>query len=281
MEKQKIEGTLENAIGSPPPEEDAAGYWEREIGRRRGTTGTTVPYDAARYCELEKSIDEHEKMVSGLRAQLEKRHDELGQIAFKVNETAILECDRVRCKTTGDLEEIRNRLASFRDGILDEKSVAQETISVFQTIEQEEKSRVAELFGAGKAVSAYFSDITDARYDEVRFDPVTERISVKRREGGELEIDCLSGGTRDQLFFSIRLSLGERFLGNEKGFFILDDPFIKADLERLDHQMALVKRLVSKGWQILYFSAKQEVREILSNDIGDGRVQLIQLSSRV
>lgn len=281
LEKRNIEGKLENAIGPPPPGNEPAEYWEAEIRFRMGSSGAAMKHDAVRYRELQETIAQYREILAGLRAQLGRRRSDLDAIAFKVNETAILESGQVRCKTTGDLEEIRERLSRFRDAILDDKAVAQETIAVFQSIEQEEKSRVAELFGAGEAVSAYFRDITDGYYDEVRFDPGTERISVAKRGGGELGMDVLSGGTRDQLYFSIRLSLGDRYLGNEKGFFILDDPFIKADRERLDHQMALLKRLVSNGWQILYFSAKQEIRELLADDIDNGTVRLIHLTAHI
>jgi len=36
---------------------------------------------------------------------------------------------------------------------------------------------------------------------------------------------------------------------------------------------------VEDGWQILYFSAKDEVEQALSADVRDGRVQLVRLEA--
>jgi uncharacterized protein YhaN len=280
-EQRKIEGILESEVGSPPDEREAVTFWQEEIARRRRNTTAAPPHDPARYRELVELVAEEEETLTRLRERLDARQEDLGKIAYRVTASAILESEEIRCRTTSDLVEIREQLARFSERILDDALIAREAMTLFQSIEREEKSRVAELFGAGKAVSTYFRDITEGRYNEVRFDPATEQISVARPEGGSLGIDALSGGTRDQLFFAIRLSLGERFLGGERGFFILDDPFIKADEERLDCQMTLLKRLVSQGWQILYFTAKREVLDLLSDDIGGGRVQLVTLTSPV
>ena len=103
------------------------------------------------------------------------------------------------------------------------------------------------------------------------------RILVKRKDGVILDAEKLSGGAYDQLYFSIRLALGEKLLKGGKGFFILDDPFIKADPDRLKSQIDMLKAIANKGWQILYFSAKGEVMEILRDDIDSNRVNYIPL----
>lgn len=277
-ERQKIEGILESEVGAPPAGGEVVTFWNEEILRRKRNMPAAPPHDPARYRELMEMMAEEEETLARLEERLDTRREDLGKLAYRVTASGILESDEIRCRTTGDLVEIREQLARFSDGILEDASIARETMGLFQSIEREEKSRVAELFGSGKAVSAYFSDITEGRYTEVHFDPETEQISVARPEGGHLGIEVLSGGTRDQLCFAIRLSLGERFLGGDRGFFILDDPFIKADEERLECQMNLLKRLVSRGWQILYFTAKREVRDLLSDDIGSGRVKLVELT---
>jgi len=87
----------------------------------------------------------------------------------------------------------------------------------------------------------------------------------------------LSGGTHDQLYLVIRLSIAERMLGDDRGFFILDDPFVKSDIGRLKNQLQLLKSMAGAGWQILYFSAKKEVYDLLKTDVSTGLVQLIDL----
>jgi hypothetical protein len=41
----------------------------------------------------------------------------------------------------------------------------------------------------------------------------------------------------------------------------------------------MLRRLVEDGWQILYFSAKEEIARALADDIAKGRVQLVELEA--
>ena len=85
------------------------------------------------------------------------------------------------------------------------------------------------------------------------------------------------GGAYDQLYLSVRLTLGEKLLKGGKGFFIMDYPFIKADKERLQRQIDILKRISESGWQIIYFTAKDEVKDVLKKDIQSGNVQYIPI----
>ena len=76
------------------------------------------------------------------------------------------------------------------------------------------------------------------------------------------------------MYFTIRIALGEKLLGRERGFFILDDPFLKSDRARLRSQMKVLLEVARQGWQILFFSAKDEVREALQKSIDEGEVKL-------
>jgi ABC-type molybdate transport system ATPase subunit len=98
-------------------------------------------------------------------------------------------------------------------------------------------------------------------------------------DGDRLPAVNLSGGAFDQLYLAIRITIATRLLADEKGFLILDDPFVKADDERLGRMMEMLRRLVAEGWQILYFSAKDEVRQTLAKDIDAGSVRLVTLEA--
>ncbi|MCD6370570.1 MAG: hypothetical protein J7L63_03640, partial [Thermoplasmata archaeon] len=107
--------------------------------------------------------------------------------------------------------------------------------------------------------------ITGGLYVDVTYDSDAQIIKVKRNDGLELSVNQLSGGAWDQLYFAIRLSLAERIL-DEKGFFILDDPFIKADPDRLKELFEILKDLSQEGWQIIYLSSKGEVKELAEGE---------------
>ncbi len=57
----------------------------------------------------------------------------------------------------------------------------------------------------------------------------------------------------------------------------MDDPFIKADPGRLRKQMEILRKIVGMGWQVLYFSAKGEVRDCLASDIKSKDGKLIEV----
>ena len=141
----------------------------------------------------------------------------------------------------------------------------------------EEKERVTELFGTDSAVSEYFREITDGLYQNVVFNQRTGEIEVKRKDDLLLKAKNLSAGAYDQLYLSIRLSLGEKLLKDNKGFFIMDDPFVKADPDRLKKQLGMLRKISQSGWQIIYFSAKAEIKEALEEDIRKGAINIVEV----
>ena len=87
----------------------------------------------------------------------------------------------------------------------------------------------------------------------------------------------LSGGAYDQLYLSIRLALGEKLLKGTKGFFIMDDPLVKADPDRLQRQIQTLKKISQLGWQVTYFSAKGEIKDALEKDIQRGAINYVEV----
>ncbi len=57
----------------------------------------------------------------------------------------------------------------------------------------------------------------------------------------------------------------------------MDDPFIKADPDRLRRQIETLKRITELGWQVMYFSAKGEIKEALREDIDCGNINYVEL----
>ena len=102
-------------------------------------------------------------------------------------------------------------------------------------------------------------------------------IEVLRSDGQRLNAWQLSGGAYDQLYLCIRISLGEKLLSGKKGFFILDDPFLKSDTRRLVNQINFLRDLAAHGWQVIFFTAKDEVKTVLAGAIERGEVRLIMM----
>ncbi|MCK4805217.1 MAG: hypothetical protein KAT88_11690, partial [Spirochaetes bacterium] len=62
---------------------------------------------------------------------------------------------------------------------------------------------------------------------------------------------------------------------------IMDDPFIKADTERLKRQLETLRKISGWGWQILYFSAKGEVKDLLKTGIAAEEIDYVELPGTV
>ncbi len=252
-------------------------FWQRQISEfeRYKDKATGTGYD-------EKALtgfkDEH-KILS---AELDDLHTRWSAIAYRLsdiekrtNQILQTDDDYIFCKTLPDLTVILQLLDEFITGHENTRDDVLIAIDIFTSLFNEEQEKVGALFGIDKPVSKYFSVFTDGRYNGVTYDQMNATIEVTQRNGNCLTADKLSGGAYDQLYFAIRLALGEELLGGGKGFFILDDPFIKSDIHRLKEQMQMLRYMAGQGWQIIFFSAKTEILDDLKNDINDKSVLLI------
>jgi exonuclease SbcC len=181
------------------------------------------------------------------------------------------------CETSVDLKVIKTELQRFKQENENNKDNALKVIEIFEEIEREETVKVSELFGSEDPISKYFNEITNGLYEEVFLDQGTMKIQVKRRDGKILTAEKLSGGAYDQLYLSIRLALGEKLLKGKKGFFIMDDPLVKADPDRLQRQIQTLKKIAELGWQVTYFSAKGEIKDALKEDIKGGAINYVEI----
>ncbi len=273
---------LESLFGSGRAAGEPAGpadlrYWEQVAAGLEPFAGA---FPGPEYTEqaasaLKAGRERCAARVDELQQQMEAYRRRLEEVEREVNHVLQQgEAERLYCQTTVDLEAARETLAAFCDSVETARERALCGIAIFDEIAAEEKARVADLFGASSPVTRYFAAITGGLYREVCYDRDAAAIRVERGDGALFETEKLSGGTCDQLYLSIRLALGEKLLRGGRGFFILDDPFIKSDPARLRRQLETLLDLAGQGWQVLYFTAKGEVEEILLPHATSGRVHL-------
>lgn len=231
-----------------------------------------VEFNEKDYDILSKEISSAREKLGESEGKINILSERFKEIERKANNT-LREKD-LRCHGVRDLENIEKKVRSF----IKEKETAKEdatvSLEILTEIANEEKAKIREQFGKESPISKYFSKVTGGLYTSVEFEEKEEKIIVVRKDKTPLSPHQLSGGTYDQLYFSIRLALGEKLLGGQKGFFILDDPFIKASHNRLKILIEMLKDISKSGWQIIYFSAKEEIKEILGKD---KEVKIIEL----
>ena len=287
--KVKIRNNKEKTIS------EQSGVLKSIVGESEGTIEKNITFWEIELVELEDYKDKamgivyDKKKVEKLKGEKSQIEDELEQmidrkkiyqrkleeIERETNNLLLLESDFLHCRASVDLQGVKTKLQDFLNENENIRDNVLETIKIFDEIESEEKEKVSELFGEDSSISKYFSNITNGLYENVFFSQETGKIEVIRKDGKILEVEKLSGGAYDQLYLSIRLALGEKLLKGNKGFFIMDDPFVKSDEIRLKRQIKMLMNISKMGWQILYFSAKREVRDALKSYIKNETINFV------
>jgi hypothetical protein len=286
QELEKLAGEYESVLKSHFGEisgnlEQDILYWEKGVGGLERYKGMAkdARYSEEAMSKLEKEKQQFEEILKEINGKMGAFQKEMAEVERKANEILLSEEEYLYCKTSVDLEGIKTKLHAFIKENEAKKRSALEAIRIFEEIEKEEREKVSELFDTESPISKYFSDITGGLYEGVTLDQAVGEIEVRRQDGVILSAGKLSGGAYDQLYLSVRLALGEKLLKGKKGFFILDDPFIKADHDRLRRELEMLKMISALGWQIIYFSAKEEVENALIKDIENGVVNRAQIQS--
>ena len=273
-------GILRNRLGAKGETmKDNIKFWQQELKalEQYRDTAPGIPYDEAAVAQLKQAENTAQASLAALHNSLTGFRKRLEEIEKEANKILQLETDYLPCATSVDLEAVRDKLREFISSYEGTRDTVLKVMDIFAEIEAEERKKVAELFGAGSPVSNYFGEITDGIYEAVLFNQEQGCIEVRRKDGQILEAEKLSGGAYDQLYLAIRLALGERILQGTKGFFIMDDPFVKADPARLQKQIEVLRRISQSGWQIIYFTAKGEMREMLKPLIKRGAVTCVEI----
>ena len=275
-EKDRCASMLEAGFGSGNGgQEEKLLYWENEISALKEYEDDDVDYNERELALLKNELKELEKKRNFVLEEMEEFQEKLADTGRRASR--ILKNDYLNYDTVAELEAAAGNLGKFVD---DNKKLREDVLRILkmlEEIEKEELEKVCELFGKKSSASEYFNEVTGGLYEEVNFSRESGEIKVRRKDGVVLPARKLSGGAYDQLYLSIRLALGERLLKGGKGFFIMDDPFIKADPDRLKELVSLLKKISDNGWQVIYFSAKGEIVDAFKDDIESGRIHYAEI----
>jgi len=276
-------GILKNQFSSKGEDlQENLSHWCDEIDalKEYGNKAKDIPYDEKTMSKLKEDQQKLQDKEQQLEEKLSHFQEQLREIERKANDILQPRGDHFYCNTSIDLNTIKNELSAFINKVAIEKDNAVKAITIFEELQREEEEKISTLFGKDSPISQHFSEITDGVYQEVEFaQDETKKIKVTLEDGNVLHAEQLSGAAYDQLYLSIRLALGEKLLKGSRGFFIMDDPFVKADKERLQRQIDILNRISQSGWQIIYFTAKDEVKDALKQDIENGNVSYMELPS--
>ena len=133
------------------------------------------------------------------------------------------------------------------------------------------KARISPRLRAG--ASEYLETISGGRYNELSLDG---EFAISARESGRFRVsDAFSGGTRDAMYLSLRLSLSDMLSGSENPLpVILDEALSQLDDTRAGALLGILSGRAENGGQVLLFSCHTRERDMLK----DRPVRVISLS---
>jgi len=252
------------------PLEERTAAWAKSVAALEDfqEAAPGVEADPEREEQLAGQIQDLTEKVQTLEEDLRGFRKLSGELAAEANRI-LNPAEILPGETIEDLTALRDRLEEFLGRVEERKETALTALRLFERIEAAEEEKVRDLFGESDLASRFFREITGGTYQAVEYDPAAGELHVIRPSGKTLRADQLSTGTFDQLYFATRLSLAHQLFGGEPGFLLLDDPFLASDRVRLANQLEMLVELSRKGWQILYFSVKDEVAQGLGKLNGE------------
>ncbi len=101
----------------------------------------------------------------------------------------------------------------------------------------------------------YFNLLTGGRYVDIQLD---KKLKVKREDGKKFDVEYLSRGTSEQLYFALKLAFVEQVADKIALPILIDDAFVNFDAQRTNYIVKLVEELAKKT-QVLIFTARQDL----------------------
>jgi uncharacterized protein YhaN len=152
--------------------------------------------------------------------------------------------------------ELKEQLAQERDRATRLRAAAAAVGLARETLEQ--SARVAYRQVAPhlkRALERNLPRVTGSRYAEAAVDDQLQIRVVPPETPNSVDVDALSRGTQDQIYFLERLELA-RLLDRtiDRPPLLLDDPFVHFDAERRSFALELLVEAAGDGRQVILFS---------------------------
>lgn len=204
--------------------------------------------------------DEHAECIRALEAELadlgrdlEQAHEELGGLR-QAAET--LQADRAQTV----LRSRRHRLEQKLHGALAEWAAGRMLQLALEAVrarfEREHQPAVL------TAASGIFEQMTGGRYRRLWTPLGRRRICADDDRGRTWDLDGLSGGTREQIFLSLRLALaGELSAQGVELPLVLDDVLVNCDARRTEAAVEALLNYSESGRQIVFLTCHRHIAE--------------------
>ena len=165
-------------------------------------------------------------------------------------------------RTVSEIEEdLATARREFRELDLNRRALTVAIDTIRELSRQQQESLAPQL---NQAVERRFVRLCAERYSEVRIDPDFQ-IRVREAATGDLrQLDSLSRGTQDQLYFALRFGVLDLVsMPGEPSPCLLDEPFAAYDANRLREALGVLREEAAFR-QILLFTCREDLHTLAS-----------------
>jgi uncharacterized protein YhaN len=202
--------------------------------------------------DLQRERDELNNKVQNLEKDIDRKRQRLADVRAELKA-----CERVDRDVERLQEEVRNdeqqlaRLEHRRDAIGIAIGTLETCIGEYQDQYFQELAQ---------QIESTFTEIVGVRYQNFEFTEQFDTLLFSTPEARELTDASLSQGARDQLYFAMRLATARELAAQVTLPFILDDPFVNFDRDRLKRVMDMLVRIAQTQQVILLTHGREYAR---------------------
>lgn len=274
-------GQLEGVFGV---DLDSVEEWEDALDTRaEDVTPVDRSYDEEEFERLTARREQLETDIATARRDLNQHRELLSYYDGKIRDiqpaAALSDVEEVRIQSIEDIPAAIKTLQQFIETLNARRDVARTAIDIFSELADAERREINRLFQEEDFIVQTFKDVTDENYVDVWYDEALG-VQLERADGRTWAPHALSQGTYDLLYLIVRLQLAQALLNDEPGFLILDDAFIHSDATRTRREIAMLEQLVEEGWQVIYVSVREAVRNAIESTDNARVIQMQPLEFR-
>ncbi len=239
----------------------------RELDRRTGQLQSDLSgldVDPSDYVEKDPGVSYQKTRLEELYTRGDDVDERLGQTTADLESLKQRICQETKDNISTTWEVLLENLREHHETIADEyrsvtamilgKILVHGELEILREQEDQKIQRSLE----SSAIVDPVHDITQ-RYERVSLEGDRLIVSDKVRD---FPLNDLSTGAQEQVLLALRIGCAAHVLGKQSLFLVLDDAFQHADWDRRERLMDEVIRLGKKGWQILYLTMDDHIRDL-------------------
>lgn len=217
---------------------------------------TCVSWDIKPYRTLNEELNETKKNI-------ESENSRIGGV-----KTAILHETRIESQSWDDLlQALREKREHTAREYMEHTAIILAKICISDVLKllREEENKLIDDGLKKPEITTALNSIT-GQYKSIRLDPSTG-LMLTNDEDEEFALASLSTAAKEQTHLTLRMGFASLSLRNNQAFLILDDAFQHSDWVRRPRLIYEVINLASRGWQIIYFTMDDHIRDLF---LGEG-----------